>query len=250
MAIWDQHLSETDKQVFGMSGHGTRAGLGERPVLLVIDMNYAFCGDKDEPITELVKTWRNSCGHDAWVAMPVIGRLLEAAREKKLPIVYTTSGIRNDGWDRGAWAWKNRRTVEGAVRKGINGNQIMPQIAPAPTDIIVEKLKPSAFFATPLISYLTQLRADSLIVTGTTTSGCVRATVIDGFSYNFRQTVVEDACFDRYSLSHVANLFDMNAKYADVATSASVLSYIKGLPDNLFGLPTGETEGGSKTVAA
>jgi nicotinamidase-related amidase len=250
MAIWDSHLSETDRQVFARSGHGMRAGLGERPVVLVVDMNYAFCGDKDEPITESVKRWRNSCGHDAWVALPILRRLLDAARTKKLPIVYTTSGIRKDGWDRGAWGWKNRRASEGAVRNNINGNEIMPQIAPQPTDIVIEKLKPSAFFATPLISYLTQLRADSLIVTGTTTSGCVRATVIDGFSYNFRQAVVEDCCFDRYSLSHVANLFDMNAKYADVVSSDGVISYIQNLPDNLFGLPTGRTEGEPNTVAA
>ena len=250
MAIWDKHLSETDKQVFAMSGHGSRAGLGERPVVLVVDMNYAFCGDKDEPITESVKAWRNSCGHAAWVALPVIGRLLKAARAKKLPIVYTTSGMRRDGWDRGSWAWKNRRTVEGNVRNGINGNEIMPQIAPEQTDIVIEKLKPSAFFATPLMSYLTQLRTNSLIVTGATTSGCVRATVIDGFSYNFRQAVVEDCCFDRYDLSHVANLFDMNAKYADVVMSNNIIAYIKTLPDNLFGLPTGKTEGEPTTAAA
>lgn len=242
MPVWDKFLSEQDRAVFGMSGHGSRSGLGERPVVLVIDVNYAFCGDKDEPITESVKTWRNSCGHDAWVALPKIKELLDASRAKRLPVIYTTSGVRKDGWDRGAWAWKNRRTSEGAVRNNINGNVIMPQVEPQPQDIIIEKLKPSAFFSTPLVSYLNQLRADSLIITGTTTSGCVRATVIDGFSLNYRMAVVEEGCFDRYQMSHAVNLFDMNAKYADVMSNNDVISYINKLPDNLFGLPSGQEE--------
>lgn len=243
MPIWDRYMSDQDREVFGLSGHGSRSGLGERPVVLVIDMNYAFCGDKDEPITESVKTWRNSCGHDAWVALPKVRELLDASRAKGLPIVYTTSGVRKDGWNRGAWAWKNRRTVEGSVRKNINGNEIMPQIAPQPQDIIIEKTKPSAFFGTPLVSYLNQLQADSLIITGTTTSGCVRATVIDAFSYNYRMGIVEEGCFDRYEMSHAVNLFDMNAKYADVVAMRDVLGYIAALPDGLFGLPTGQVEG-------
>jgi nicotinamidase-related amidase len=90
-----------------------------------------------------------------------------------------------------------------------------------------------------MMSYLTHLKADSLIVTGTTTSGCVRATVTDAFSNNFRVAVVEDACFDRSQASHAVSLCDMHAKYADVVPSTETLPFIEGLPGGLFDLPKG-----------
>src|SRR6267154_4007809 len=88
--IWNQFLTERDKAVFGPSGYGARAGFGKRPALLIIDVNYAFCGDKREPILESIKTWRNSCGEDAWDALPVLAKLIETARAREIPIIYTT----------------------------------------------------------------------------------------------------------------------------------------------------------------
>ena len=117
--------------------------------------------------------------------------------------------------------------------------RILDEIAPAPQDIVIRKLKPSGFYGTNLESFLTLLGADSLIVMGTTTSGCVRATVLDAFSSNYRLAVVEDACFDRSQASHAINLCDMNAKYADVVTSGDALAYIASLDDGLFELPAG-----------
>ena len=110
---------------------------------------------------------------------------------------------------------------------------------PAPQDIVVLKQKPSGFFGTNLASYLTLLGADSIIVTGTTTSGCVRATVLDAFSMNYHVAIAEDGCFDRSQASHAINLCDMNAKYADVMKSAEVLDFIDTLPEDLFDLPKG-----------
>jgi maleamate amidohydrolase len=98
---------------------------------------------------------------------------------------------------------------------------------------------PSAFHGTRLQSYLTYLKCDSVIVGGTTTSGCVRASVIDAFSQNFRVIVAEECCFDRAQASHAINLCDMNAKYADVIGTAEVVDYIERLPDKLFELPSG-----------
>ena len=121
----------------------------------------------------------------------------------------------------------------------INGNKIIPIIEPKPTDIIVKKLKPSAFFGTNLQSFLTLLHVDSLIILGTTTSGCVRATVLDAFSTNYRVIVVEDGCFDRSESSHAINLCDMHAKYADVIHSNTVIKYIQSLNNKLFELPPG-----------
>ena len=108
-----------------------------------------------------------------------------------------------------------------------------------PRDILVLKQMPSAFHGTRLQSYLTFLRCDSVIVTGTTTSGCVRASVIDAFSRNFSVIVAEECCFDRSQASHAINLCDMNAKYADVISTAEVIKYIDALPTGLFELPSG-----------
>ncbi len=239
--IWHKFLTERDKSVFAGAGYENRAGFGERPALLVIDVNYAFCGDKREPILESIKRWRNSCGEDAWDALPVLQRLIETARERGIPVIYTTGDRRADNWDAGSWSWKNRRTSENPLRASNHDhNEIMPQIAPGPRDIIIRKQKPSAFFGTSLLSFLMLLKCDSLLVTGTTTSGCVRASVLDAFSNNVRCTVVEDGCFDRSQSSHAINLCDMHAKYADVIGSAEALDYLKKLPRGMFDLPSGE----------
>ena len=126
----------------------------------------------------------------------------------------------------------------------LRSNIIVPDIAPEQRDLVIGKQKPSAFHGTPLMDYLIHLRCDSLLVTGTTTSGCVRATVVDAFSYNYRVTVIEDGCADRSQASHAVNLCDMNAKYADVVASPEVIDYINKLPDRLFDLPEGDPDAG------
>lgn len=241
--IWDKFLTERDKQVFSASGYGARGEFGKKPALLVIDVNYAFCGERPEPILESIRKWRTSCGEDAWEAMPHIKRLIETCRKKGVPVIYTTGTVRADGWDKGSWSWKSSRTNEDMTpAPGSNrpGNQIVDEIAPGPRDIVIEKHKPSGFFGTPMMGFLNDLGADSVFVTGTTTSGCVRATVIDAFSLNLRTTVVEEACFDRSQASHAINLCDMNAKYADVLPVDEVIAHIEGLPELDYNLPTGE----------
>lgn len=239
--IWDKFLTERDKAVFAAAGYGARGGFGKRPALLVVDVNWAFCGDRPEPILESIKRWRNSCGEDAWVALPFIKSLIEKARAKGIPVIYTTGVRRADNWDAGSWSWKNSRSSEDASRSqsNLDGNEIVAEIAPGPRDIVVFKQKPSGFFGTNMASYLTLLGCDSVIVTGTTTSGCVRATVLDAFSLNYRVAVVEEACFDRSQASHAINLCDMNAKYADVVKTAEVLAFFDSLPPGLFDLPKG-----------
>jgi isochorismate hydrolase len=158
-----------------------------------------------------------------------------------VPVIYTTGVRRADNWDNGSWSWKNNRSAENIVRvTNHDPNEIMPQIAPGPRDIVIYKQKPSAFFSTPLMSYLMLLQCDSLLVTGTTTSGCVRASVLDAFSNNIRCTLVEDGCFDRAQASHAINLCDMNAKYADIIKSDEALGYLNGLPRGMFDLPSGD----------
>src|SRR3954451_5035205 len=136
MPVWDQYLSERDKRIFGSAGYGKRAGFGKRPVVLVIDVNYNFVGDRpEEPIEESVKRWRNSCGLEGWAAVSQIARLLPAARDVGVPVIYSTGmDLRPDGWDAGRWADKNTRKLEDVTVHAVEGNTIVPLIAPQPSD--------------------------------------------------------------------------------------------------------------------
>jgi nicotinamidase-related amidase len=249
--IWDKFLTERDKAVFAAGGFGARAGFGKRPALLVIDVNWAFCGERPEPILESIKRWRTSCGAESWIALEYIRQLIDAAHAKRLPVIYTTGERRADNWDAGGWRWKSTRGDEtGASPDGVDGNEIVSTIAPGPRDLLIKKQKPSGFFGTNLASYLTLLGCDSVVVVGTTTSGCVRATVVDAFSLNYRVILAEEGCFDRSEASHAVSLCDMHAKYADVVPTAEVLSYFQALPSGLFDLPTGSNHAPPMRAAA
>jgi maleamate amidohydrolase len=239
--VWDKFLTERDKAVFAAGGFGARAGFGRRPALLVVDVNWAFCGERPEPILASIRRWRNSCGEAAWTALEHIKSLIDGARAKELPVIYTTGERRPDNWDAGGWRWKSSRGDEDGsdVTGGVDGNEIVAMIAPGPRDIVIRKQKPSGFFGTNLAAYLTLFGCDSVIVTGTTTSGCVRASVVDAFSLNYRVVLAEEGCFDRSEASHAVSLCDMHAKYADVVPTAEILAYFKELPDALFALPSG-----------
>jgi len=239
--IWNQFLTDRDKAVFSAAGYGARAGFGKRPALLVIDVSYAFAGDKPgEPILESIKRWRNSCGAESWISIGHIKKLIDKAHDKQLPVIYTTGVRRPDMWDSGGWTRKNTRSMEAPkTASNRHGYDIVDEIAPSPKDLVIYKQKPSGFFGTPMTGYLTQLGCDSVVVTGTTTSGCVRATVVDAFSYNYRVAMVEEGCFDRSQASHAMTLCDLGAKYADIVKTEEVLSYFDTLQTGLFDLPKG-----------
>lgn len=232
---WDTFLTDRDRQIFAKAGYGGRQGFGARPVLLVVDVNRNFCGDSPRPILESLEEWRASCGEEAWIAIPHIRRLVDVCRSQRIPIIYTTmADLRDDGWDRGRFGDKNHRGGEDRTVHSCEANEIVPELAPMAGDIVIRKFKPSAFHATMLGSFLTDLQADSLIVTGTTTSGCVRATVVDAFSHNYRVSVVEQGTFDRGQASHWINLFDMHQKYADVVDVDEAAAFLESLPGDLF----------------
>src|SRR5260370_10318016 len=227
--IWNKFLTERDKAVFAKSGYGARGGFGKRPALLIIDVNYAFCDERPMPILESIKRWRNSCGEDAWVAMPYLKALIEKARAKGIPVIYTTGVRREDNWDGGSWNWKNSRSDEERSSRpatNVDGNDIVAEIAPAVQDIVVLKQKPSGFFGTNMASYLTLLGCDSVIVTGTTTSGCVRATVLDAFSLNYRIALAEEACFHPHQPSHPINLCDITPQYPHLPNTSHDLPFL------------------------
>jgi nicotinamidase-related amidase len=221
---WDTYLSEQDRLVMAKAGYGSRGRRGVRPALLVIDVTYAFCGDRPEPVLESIKRWRNSSGEAAWAAVAHVRELLDGARAAGAPVIYTR-GL-GATVPSGRWADKNTRAREDHD----DHHEILREIAPRDGEPVLRKAKPSGFFGTPLASLLVDAGADSLIVCGGTTSGCVRATVVDGFSYNYPVAVAADACFDRVEASHWIGLFDMEMKYADVLPTADVLTHLRGEP--------------------
>jgi nicotinamidase-related amidase len=236
--VWTPYLNSLDKEVMQASGYGARMGFGQRPALMIVDVSYNFAGEHPEPILESIKRWRNSCGEAGWAAISVIARLADACRRKGLPVFYSTNTRRPDGFDAGSWRWKNSRELDDNEHD-IRGNEIVAAIAPQPQDVLITKTKPSVFFGSPLLSFLLDLKVDSLLVCGVSTSGCVRATVIDAFSNNLRCAVIEDACFDRLQVSHAVSLLDMHAKYADVIASSEAHGFVASLPAGLFDLPKG-----------
>ncbi len=232
MAIWDDVISPRDRQVYGRTGRGaTRIGFGQRPALIIIDVNYNWVGDRRESILRSIERFPASCGEEAWRAVDCISALLPVARSRKVPVFYTTNDFREDILWPGHSPGKG---TGGRVRlAGIErGTDIVDEIAPGPGDVVIAKPKPSAFFGTPLIGFLRTLGVDTLLCCGGTTSGCVRATVVDGYSYNYRVAVIEEATFDRAEVSHKINLFDMNAKYADVVSAGEVMEYLPSLREN------------------
>ncbi len=235
VAPWDDVLDDTDRAVFQAAGWGRRAGFGTRPAIIVIDVNYNFAGDNDDPVLESIKRWRYACGPEAWTrSIPAIQRILEVSRRKRLPIIYTTNPRRPDGFDLGVWNDKSYRSTDVVDVMGHKGNDIVDEVAPVDGDIFIEKRKPSAFFGTPLMSHLSMLRADSIILFGSTTSGCVRATAVDAISYDLKVTIPHEAAFDRSQLSHKVALMDVHMKYADVTDTDDVVQYLESLESGLF----------------
>jgi len=151
--------------------------------------------------------------------------LLSLFREKGWPVLYPYVAPKQS-YDAGRLAAK----VPAIMTVAAKGYEFPTQIAPRENDILLPKRHPSAFFGTPLASYLIDSGADTLIVTGCSTSGCVRGSVVDAFAYNWRVTVPQDAVYDRSKVSHAVNLFDMSEKYADVMTTEETLRKLRGLP--------------------
>ena len=231
---WDDVLTDADREIFDVAGWGRRAGFGDRPALLVVDVNYNFCGDSEVSALESIKKWRYACGPHAWDSIPVIARVIAAGRAKRLPVIYTTNPRREDGFDLGVWTLKSYRSDDVVDVAGHRGNDIVDELAPEPGDLFIEKCKPSAFFGTTLTSHLNNLKADSLIMMGTTTSGCVRASAVDAMSYDLKVTIPHETVFDRGELSHKVALLDLQMKYVDVTDTEEVLAYLAELDEGIF----------------
>ncbi len=222
MNPWDDVISEEEQRAYGAAGFGRPSGLGTRPALLVIDVQYRTVGSVRAPFWEAIKEFPTACGEVGWRAVDAMVPLVQLFREKGWPILYphVAPKIANEG---GRLAEKVPAIMGVAAR----GYEFVAEVAPRAGDVLLPKKHPSAFFGTALCSHLIDLAVDTVVVTGCTTSGCVRGTVVDACSLNFKVAVPLDCVYDRGATSHKVNLFDMSQKYADVMPVTELIARLK-----------------------
>jgi len=195
--------------------YGGKAGFGTSPALLMIDFVEAYF----DPDCDLFA--------DVDDALQSALRVREAAHKVGIPVILTNVVYQDGGLDGGRFFEKVR-----PLRNFLRGNPMgdWPRgLTPTKNELVISKQYPSAFFSTSLASTLTAMGVDNVILTGLTTSGCVRASCVDSMSHGFITTVVRDACGDRHSEPHEANLFDMQAKYADVVSEEEIIAHLNVL---------------------
>jgi maleamate amidohydrolase len=197
-----------------VEGFGGRGGFGRRPALIVVDMTLGFT-DPESPL-----------GSDLDGPAEAIQKVLTAARQAEIPIVFTTVAYRESDKLTAA-AFIDKVPALLTLEAGSRWAEVDPRIAPRETEPVLNKLFASGFFGTGLSSLLTAAGADTLIVTGASTSGCVRATVVDALQYGFRPVVPREAVGDRDPDAHEANLDDVDAKYGDVVSVEETLEYLE-----------------------
>lgn len=220
---WEPFLTERDKEHDKQWGKKQLYGFGNKPALLLIDIYYSVLGLKREPIFESMKMWPSSTGLEGWAAVDKTAELLKVARECGVPVVHIKglhSGIK-------PWVHRHREPSKLSPELQQKGTEIVEEVAPIAGEVVIEKTAPSAFQGTPLQFHLTSLGVDTLICCGETTSGCVRASVVDAATARYRVGVVSECCFDRTEASHYMNLYDMHQKYADVVSVEMAKGYFR-----------------------
>jgi nicotinamidase-related amidase len=228
--IWEDLLTEQDRIVYNSGVFGGAVGIGSRPAVVVVDVLNKSIGDESLPILEAMKRFGNTCcGEYGWRAIPPIERVLAGARREGVKCYYTIPQAPADRpsetlerFDEKMPNWMNYS----GTRQGFS---FADEIAPQAGDIIIRKPTASSFYLTDFEEQLRAAGVDTLIVTGCTTSGCVRATVVDAHARGFKINVVEDGVFDRGQTTHAINLFDMQAKYADVISAEEVTQRLRGV---------------------
>jgi len=224
MTPWQSYLNDADREVLARGKFGTRMGFGARPAVVVIDAQRYMVGEPGRDAE-----WPSSCGDTGRAALARIAAIVAAAQASRVPCFFTRFELERDGSDIGVYGRKRALLdSEHWCLAGTRGSELVPQLRPAAGDVVFVKKKPSGFHGTPLLGYLVDRQIDTVIVTGGATSNCVRATVFDASSYNFRTIVPQDAVFDRIPVSHAISLFDMDRQFADVVTSADTIAFLKG----------------------
>ena len=215
---WSDVIDEETLEIYAPYRREVR--VGPKPAILAIDLyNKAYQGG-DRPVVEVNRLYSGSCGANAWAALEPTRRLFGAARRAAVPIVYTTRHADTGGV---------RSTHRKMAAEAEELYHIKAELAPEPGELVVYKERASAFFGTPLVAHLRMAGIESLIVVGESTSGCVRASTVDAYSFGFPTVLVEECTYDRSVMSHKINLFDLHHKYAGVMHLDEVLRHLEGL---------------------
>jgi len=212
---WDGIVPEETLEHYRKSGFAGSKALGKKPALLIIDVQYATSGEVPLPLSEATSYHPMSCGEEAWRAISHIEVILKKFRECGFPVLYPHIFPQ--------FRTKNARMPNKYSAKQL---EIVREVAPQEGDILVPKTCPSAFFATPLVKYLNELGVDTVFTVGNTTSGCIRASVVDAASYAFDVFVPYEGCYDRSPISHAVNLFDIDKKYGPVVSTKRTLELL------------------------
>lgn len=214
----DAHKLENEELAaqYDEAGFGGRVGFGEKPAVLVIDMAKAWL-DPTSPL-----------GSDLSKPLAETVRILSEARAKGVPVFFTTMAFEPDMSDCGANVARKKRHTSMQV-KGTEWVELAPELQRRSEEVLINKPRASSFYATNLLSLLVSHNADTLIITGCSTSGCVRSTAQTSHDHNFRTIIPRQAVGDRSDSAHEANLFDMNARMADVVEVDEVLDYLREL---------------------
>ena len=224
MKEWRDYLSAEDQATIERGKWARTIGYGACPAIIVIDVQNYMTGEESGGDPD---KYPYAAPAVAWPALRRIEAILAAARPAGAPVIYTRFAIDREAGDAGLFDAKiGAPNDENVYLEGTYGSEIVKEITPQSGDLVLTKKKLSSFFGTPLLSYLIDRKIDTLIVTGGSTCNCVRATVFDAFSYNFRTIVPSDAVFDRMPISQAINLFDMNRCSADVMETSEVLDYL------------------------
>ena len=202
----------SELEIYQKQGFGNSSGIGQRPALLIVDFVNGFANPDQFG------------GGNIGEAIENTRVLLAEARTLGLPIAFTRVVYADDGSDAGVFTLKAPALTQ--LTEGAFGSQIVDQLKPRDGEYIVRKTQPSAFFGTNLTAWYVSKGVDTVIIAGCTTSGCIRASVIDSMSYNFRTVVASDCVGDRALGPHEANLFDMEQKYADLMSSSGILAIL------------------------
>ena len=208
-------IPDGDLDVYDRQNFGNQSGFGMAPALLIVDFVNGFANPDEFG------------GGNIGRAIEATKGLLSECRNAGIPVAFTRVVYADDGADNGVFCMKAPGLKD--LTEDALGSQIVNDLAPVDGEYITRKTQPSAFFGTSLQSWLTVKHVDTVLVTGCTTSGCVRASVIDSMSYNFKTIVVTDCVGDRAIGPHEANLFDMEQKYADLMTSSEVIKRIAAI---------------------
>lgn len=226
--IWDRFLTDEDRAYQAAVGSRAPVGFGDRPLVLMIDNYAGVLSPPGASLEDRATGQRRGMGDVAYAALEQISTLLGDARGAGIPVVHVTGlhGGNMPGWYDSIHRGAGRGSLAAESPGMAERFAIVPQAAPIDGEVVLQKSAPSAFWGTPLAGLLTYLGVDTLIVGGESTSGCVRATVVDAASHRYRVIVVEECCYDRTQSSHAINLFDMDQKYADVLGVDVVLDWI------------------------